>query len=79
MHGVPRASVSNSASTCLNQCSIEAMTSSLSVDLFTLLTRQLHDTAVSVTVGASHIKPRLEVLIACKANRVMPFGMEIIA
>ena len=55
------------------------MTSSLSVDLFTLLTRQPHDTAVSVTVGASHIKPRLEVLIACKADRVMPFGMEIIA
>ena len=79
MHGVPRASANDSALTCLNQCSIEAMTSSLSVDLFTLLTRQLHDTAVSVTVGASHIKPRLEVLIACKANRVMPFGMEIIA
>jgi hypothetical protein len=79
MHGDPRASVSNSALTCLNQCSIEAMKSSLSGDLFTLLTRQPHDTAVSDTVGASHINPRLEVLIACKANRVMPFGMEIIA
>ena len=55
------------------------MTSSLSVDSFTLLTRQSHDTAVSVTVGAPHIKPRLEVLIAGKADRVMPFGMEIIA
>ncbi len=79
MHGVPRASVSNFALTCLNQCSIDAMTSSLSVDLFTLLTRQPNDTAVSVTIGASHIKRRLEVLIACKADRVMPFGMEIIA
>ena len=29
MHGVPRASVSNSALTCLNQCSIEAKNSEI--------------------------------------------------
>ena len=55
------------------------MTSPLSVDSFTLLIRQPHDAPVSVTVGASHIKPRLEVLIGCKADRVVSFGMEILA